>query len=210
MPSSFSGYKVALLGAAAQKRLGADGPVWARLTADMEIVDGAPFDTATVASAKAEVELVYRLGSDLIGPGVTEFDVRDATRAVHVGIEIPAVRLGYQPPNDLKAYLEQNALAMHYVLGPAASDFQDIDLSLAGAIVEVNGEVVASGAGARVLGDPARSVAWLANRLAADGIELLTGALIFSGALAEPVDLRPDQVVTVEIAHVGRATLRTV
>lgn len=203
------GYKVALLSPAAQRRMNAAGPVWGGLTDDMAVADGAEVDLSAVASAKAEVELVFELGSHLVGPGVTESHVLSATSAVYAGIEIPAVPIDALPPSDAKDYLRHSALAWRYVLGQAVNRFDRIDLSLVGAIVEIDGEVVASGAGAQVLGSPARSVAWLANGLARYGKELPAGTLVFSGALADQVALVPGQSVAVEIAHVGRAAVRT-
>ncbi|MFF3872226.1 2-keto-4-pentenoate hydratase [Streptomyces sp. NPDC001978] len=203
------GYKTALLAPEAQRRLGAAGPVWGVLTDDMAINDGDEFDLSTVASAKAEVELVFQLGSDLVGPGVTEADVLAATAAVYAGIEIPSVPRGAEPPTRVGDYLACNALAAGYVLGCAVTGFHDIDMSLVGAVLEVDGDIVSSGAGAQVLGNPVRAVAWLANRLARHGKELHAGMVVFTGGLAAGVALAPGQSVAAEIAHVGRVAFRT-
>lgn len=204
------GYKTALLSRAAQQRLHAAGPVWGLLTDDMPVGDGDQVDLSTVTGAKAEVELVFQLGTDLVGPGVTEVDVLAATAAVRAGIEIPATRADATPPAEIGEYVRQNALAWRFVLGRAFTGFRDVDLSLVGALLEVDGGVVGSGAGARVLGNPVRSVAWLANRLARYGKELHAGMVVFTGALADPVALAPGQSIAVEIGHVGRAAVRTV
>jgi 2-oxo-3-hexenedioate decarboxylase len=42
-------------------------------------------------------------------------------------------------------------------------------------------------AGAAVMGHPAASVAWLADRLATEGEDLRAGQLVFSGGLTAPV-----------------------
>lgn len=204
------GYKIALLDPQAQSRLHADGPVWGQLTDDMALVDGTEFDLGAVASAKAEAELVFQLGADLVGPGATEADVLAATCALHVGIEIPAIPLGGQAATDVEIFAAENTFASHYVLGCAVADFARIDMSLVGAIVEVDGDVVSSGCGARVLGSPARAVAWLANRLALRGKELHAGMIVFTGALADPVPLTSGRRVSVEVAHVGRAAIRAI
>lgn len=204
------GYKIALLDTGAQTRLGATGPVWGQLTDDMALIDGSEFDLSAVASAKAEAELVFQLGADLASPGSTEADVLAATCALHVGIEIPAVPLGDEAATDVETFTRKNAFASAYVLGRAVTEFRRIDMSLIGAIVDVDGNVVGSGCGARVLGSPARAVAWLANRLALRGKQLDAGTLVFTGALAEPVTLATGHRVSVEIAHLGRAAIRVV
>jgi 2-keto-4-pentenoate hydratase len=202
------GYKTALLAPQAQARYGAAGPVWGQLTDGMALVDGAEFDLSALASAKAEAELVFQLGADLVGPGVTEADVLAATCALHAGIEIPAVPLGGQAAADVEAFAGRNTFAWAYVLGRAVTDFTSIDMSLIGAIMEVDGDVVSSGCGARALGSPARAVAWLANRLALRGKEMQAGMLVFTGALAGPVTLTTGRRVSVEVAHVGRVAVR--
>jgi 2-keto-4-pentenoate hydratase len=45
-----------------------------------------------------------------------------------------------------------------------------------------NGEIVNEGTGAEVLGNPAKSVAWLANKLHEFGVSLNKGDVILSGA----------------------------
>jgi 2-oxo-3-hexenedioate decarboxylase len=201
------GYKIALLDPQERARLGAAGPAWGQLTDDMALVDGAEFGLSGVASAKAEVELVFQLGDDLVGPGVTEADALAATWALHVGIEISAVPVGSQAAADVETFTSQNTFASNYIVGRAVTDFTRVDMSLVGAIVEVDGNVVSSGCGARVLGSPARAVAWLANGLAVHGKELHAGMLVFTGALADPVTLTVGRRVSVEIAHLGRAAI---
>jgi 2-keto-4-pentenoate hydratase len=199
------GYKIALLDPQEQARLGAAGPVWGQLTDSMALVDGVEFSLEDVASAEAQAEVVFQLGDDLVGPGVTEADALDATRALLVGVGISAVPLGVQAAADTETFAAGNAFASRYVLGRAATDFAHLDMSLIGAIVEVDGNVVSSGCGARVLGSPARAVAWLANGLAIYGKELQAGMFVFTGPLAGPVTLAAGRRVSVDIAHLGRA-----
>ena len=100
--------------------------------------------------------------------------------------------------------IADNASAGAFLLGPAAVPPTDLeDLRLLGAVLRVNGEVVATAAGAAVMGHPAASVAWLANRLAARDRTLGAGMLVFSGGLTEPVPLQAGVSVTAEIDQLG-------
>jgi 2-keto-4-pentenoate hydratase len=63
-----------------------------------------------------------------------------------------------------------------------------IDLRTIGLVIERDGEVIAMGAGAAVLNQPARAVAWLANTLATYGETLPIGRPILSGSLTAAVD----------------------
>jgi 2-oxo-3-hexenedioate decarboxylase len=59
-----------------------------------------------------------------------------------------------------------------------------------GVVMEKNGEPVALGAGAAVLGHPATAIAMLANHLGARGQEIPAGAMILSGGVTEAVAVK--------------------
>jgi 2-keto-4-pentenoate hydratase len=203
------GVKTALLADDGQRRMGAVAPVWGWLTADMELPDGAVLDCGAFVGIKAEAEIVFTLGADLAGPGVTEADVLRATAAISAGIELPGSARA-TPPASVQEFVRDNTLAAHYILGRPVLDFAGLDLSVLGAVLEVDGEVVSSGAGARALGSPARSVAWLANAVAEMDFVLQAGMIVFTGAVAGPVEVTPGQVISADFAHLGRVGLSAV
>jgi 2-oxopent-4-enoate/cis-2-oxohex-4-enoate hydratase len=95
-----------------------------------------------------------------------------------------------------------------FVLGSAQADPRDLDLSLAGMVLEKNGEVIATGAGAAVQGSPVMAVAWLANTLGKLGIGLKAGEIILSGAQAPLMTVSDGDHFTCEIAGVGKCEMR--
>jgi 2-oxo-3-hexenedioate decarboxylase len=100
--------------------------------------------------------------------------------------------------------IADNASAGLFLLGPTAVRPADVeDLRLLGCVLRVNGNVVATAAGAATMGHPAAAVAWLANRLAGRDQTLKAGMLVFSGGLTEPVPLQPGVSVTAEVAELG-------
>jgi 2-keto-4-pentenoate hydratase len=84
----------------------------------------------------------------------------------------------------------------------------DIGLRLLGVMVTRHGEVVDTGAGAAVLGNPARCVAWLANKLAPFGASLRAGDVILPGAVHRMIGVTPGDVFRAEFAHLGAVTAR--
>src|SRR5437016_354632 len=64
--------------------------------------------------------------------------------------------------------IADNTSAGRFVIGAPVPP-AGIDLRLAGVVLERNGEVVATAAGAAALGHPAAAVAWLVRSLAAEG-----------------------------------------
>ena len=92
--------------------------------------------------------------------------------------------------------------------GEGRADPRDIDLSLAGLVIEKNGALHSTGVGAAVQGSPANAVAWLANTLGALGITLKAGEVILSGAQAPLIEVAHSDVLVATIAGVGTCTAR--
>lgn len=65
------------------------------------------------------------------------------------------------------------------------------------------GDVVATAAGAAVMGHPAAAVAWLVNTLAPGDWHLKLGALVLPGGLTAPVPMGPGAVVSAEFDGLG-------
>ena len=83
-----------------------------------------------------------------------------------------------------------------------------MDLPLIGVVVSRNGEVIDTGAGAAALGNPARCVAWLANKLATFGAGLRAGDIVLPGAVHKMVDVQPGDAFRADFAGIGSVTAR--
>ena len=77
-----------------------------------------------------------------------------------------------------------------------------------GMVLEKNGALVGTGAGAAALGSPVNAIAWLANTLGALGIELKAGEIILSGALSAMVPVAAGDNLRMEIGGIGGCTVR--
>jgi 2-oxopent-4-enoate/cis-2-oxohex-4-enoate hydratase len=75
-------------------------------------------------------------------------------------------------------------------------------------VLEKNGEVVATGAGAAALGSPVNSVAWLANTLGRLGIALKAGEIVLSGSLAAMLPVQRGDSLRVAIGGIGSCSVR--
>ena len=78
-----------------------------------------------------------------------------------------------------------------------------LDLRLIGVLLEHNGEVIATAAGAAALGHPASAVAWLVRSLAAEDEGLRAGDIVLSGGLTAAVPLAAGDVVTATADRLG-------
>ena len=97
-----------------------------------------------------------------------------------------------------------------FVLGDSLVSPHDVDLTTCGMVLEKNGEIVATGAGAAALGSPVNAIAWLANTLGAFGIALQAGEVILSGSLAALIPVQAGDSMNMKIGGIGSASVRFV
>jgi 2-keto-4-pentenoate hydratase len=94
------------------------------------------------------------------------------------------------------------------VLGPRADDWQDFDYVNQAVVVRLNGEIVESGFGRNVLGDPRVALTWLVNELSALGIACEAGQVVTTGTCRVPVTVKPGDVVAADFGVLGRVSCR--
>jgi len=200
------GAKLGLTSVAKQRQMKVDQPLYGWLTGDMAIDVGQPVRCDGYIQPRCEPEIAFMLGADLAGPHVTAAQVLAATAAVHPAIELLDSRFaGYS--FTLPDVIADNASSAGFVVGGQATSPAGIDLRLVGAVLEKNGEVVATAAGAAVLGHPAASVAWLVRALAAGGRGLSAGQVVLSGGLTEAIPVAPGDVVVARFDRLGTIEL---
>jgi 2-oxo-3-hexenedioate decarboxylase len=111
---------------------------------------------------------------------------------------------------DLKSVIADNTSAARYVVGGQATRLNGLDLRTTGIVLEKNGQPVAFGAGAAVLGHPATAIAMLANHLGARGQEIPAGTLILSGGITEAVSVAAGDHVCLHVQGMGSTSMRFV
>jgi 2-keto-4-pentenoate hydratase len=104
--------------------------------------------------------------------------------------------------------VSDNASSGLLVVGGRMVAPEELDLRLVGVAVYRNGELIDTGAGAAALGNPARCVAWLANKLGEFGSGLRRGDVVLSGALHRMVPVRPGDCFQATFAHLGSVTVQ--
>jgi 2-oxo-3-hexenedioate decarboxylase len=200
------GAKLGLTSAAKQKQMNVDQPLYGWLTSDMALDVGQPLQCERFIQPRCEPEIAFLLKHDLEGPHVTAAHVLAATAAVYPAIDVLDSRYaGYS--FTLPDVVADNASGAGFLVGGQAVDPSGIDLRLTGVVLEKNGALVATAAGAAVLGHPAASVAWLVRALAARGRGLTAGQVVMSGALTEAVAVAPGDVVTARFDRLGTVEL---
>jgi 2-oxo-3-hexenedioate decarboxylase len=196
------GAKLGLTSRAKQERMNVDQPLYGWLTSDMLRPTGVPLDLETFIHPRAEPEIAFLLGAEIALPA-TVTSVLAATERIFGAIELIDSRYDafrFRHPD----VVADNASSAGVIVGSVAVAPSDAgDLRLTGCVLRADGEVVATAAGAAVLGHPAESVAWLANALERRGRRLPAGSIVLSGALTDAVALRPGSQVSAEFDGLG-------
>ena len=200
------GAKLGLTSVAKQRQMKVDQPLFGWLTDDMQIDVGQSVECARFIQPRCEPEIAFLLNRDLEGPNVTAAHVLAATEAVFGAIDVLDSRFtGYAFTfNDVVA---DNASSAAFTLGGTPIDPKGIDLRLTGCVFEKNGELIATAAGAAVLGHPAASVAWLVRELARRGRGLSKGQVVMAGALTEAIPVAPGDTVVARFDRLGTVEL---
>ncbi len=202
------GKKIGVTSKAVQNMLNVHQPDFGYLTDRMVYGNGDEMPISEqLIQPRAEGEIAFILKKDLAGPGVTNADVLAATEAVMPCFEIVDSRI-----RDWKIKIQDtvadNASCGLFVLGDSAVDPRKVDLSTVGMVVEKNGSIISTGAGAAALGSPVNCVAWLANTLGRFGISLKAGEVILSGSLVPLEPVVAGDFMRVEIGGIGSASVR--
>jgi 2-oxo-3-hexenedioate decarboxylase len=201
------GTKLGLTSRAKQAQMGVAEPVYGRLFAGTLHGAESPLDVGTLIHPRVEPEIVFAIGQRLAGPGVTTADVLRATTAVCGGLEIIDSRFANYSFTAADVVADNTSEAK-IVLGPRMVPPADLDLSLVGVLLEVDGELVATAAGAATLGHPAEAVASVANWLGSRGQAIEAGWLVLSGSLTAAVPLVAGSHVTATFGHLGSVRVR--
>lgn len=180
------GKKIGITSRAMQVMLGVSEPDYGHILDGMVVAEGEMIRTADLIQPRIEGEIAFILKEDLEGPGVTLADVIRCSEGVIPALEVIDSRI-MDWKIKLPDTVADNASSARIVLGGKITPVLGLDLRTVGMVLEKNGEIAATAAGAAVLGHPAQAVAWLANKLATYRIPLAKGEVILSGSLTAAV-----------------------
>jgi 2-oxopent-4-enoate/cis-2-oxohex-4-enoate hydratase len=201
------GKKIGVTSKVVMDMLKVNQPDFGMLTSGMVFNEGEAVDTSKMIAPRAEAEVAFILKSDLMGPGVTAADVLRATDCVVPCFEIVDSRI-----QDWKIKIQDtvadNASCGVLTLGGRRKSPRDIDLALAGMVLEKNGEVISTSTGAAVQGSPVNAVVWLANTLGRLGIGLKAGEVILSGSQSPLVPVKAGDSLVCSVGGLGSTSVR--
>jgi 2-keto-4-pentenoate hydratase len=181
------GRKIGLTSPAIQAQLGVSEPDYGALweSSFYETEDGAvTIPAGDFLQPRVEGEVAFLIGKSLRGPHITAEDVLQATDAYALGVEIVDSRIA-----DWKIKLidtiADNASYGGFTLGPWDKTLVGKDLGALEMKILHNGELAAEGLSSAAFGHPAKSTAWLANKLLEFGVSLEPGDVVISGGITK-------------------------
>jgi 2-oxo-3-hexenedioate decarboxylase len=201
------GWKAGLTSKAKMLQMGVNVPSVGFLTDRMARPENSVVGTADLVHPRVEAEVAFVTKAMLKGPNCTRERVLAATDYVLPAIEIIDSRFsGFK--FDLPSVIADNGSSARFVGGGRARYADDLDLRTLGVVLEMNGEMVAMGASAAVLGHPAEAIAMLVNILAEQGESLPAGSFVMSGGITEAIAVKSGDNVIARFQELGSVSVR--
>lgn len=206
------GYKIGLTSHTSQLSSKTDEPAYGYLLDDMHYncLAGQVLDlpAESFIAPHMEAELAFVLRSALIGPNITVEQVLAATDYIAPAVEIIDFRIEQRDrfTGDMRSVVDMisdNAASAGIVIGTERMQARDADIPWIGAVLRRNGIIENTGLAAAVQGHPAITIAWLANKLALQGVALQAGQILLSGSFFPPIAAKVGNLFEVDYGRLG-------
>lgn len=186
------GRKIGLTSDAIRKQLNVSEPDYGTLwkSSFYEAANGqVEIPASDFLQPRIEGEVAFLIGERLCGPGITPETILKTVKGYALGVEIVDSRIA-----DWKIKLvdtiADNASYGGFTLGPWDRDVGAVDLSTLVMKITHNGAAAAEGPASAVMGHPALSAAWLANKLSEFGVALEPGDVVISGGITKMLPVK--------------------
>jgi 2-oxo-hept-3-ene-1,7-dioate hydratase len=195
------GYKIGLTSKAMQAASQIDEPDYGHLLDTMMIPDGAKIPHANYCAPRIEIELVFVLNQDLMGPGIGLMEVMRATEYVVPAMELVDARV--RNPRKIFDTVADNGAAAGLIIGGRPLKPFDLDLRWVGGALYRNADIEETGLALGVMGHPALGIAWLANRFGHHGISLPAGQIMLSGSFIRAIWVHKGDTIHADFGPLG-------
>jgi len=169
------------------------------------IEDGGEITLSGYVHPRVEPEICFLMKKPLSGR-VSLLEAMSAVEAIAPALEVIDSRY-----NNFKFSLEDvvadNCSSAGYVIGPLVKP--TVDTANLGMVLRINGQDVAFGSSAAILGHPARSLVSAARCMAEAGESLLPGQVLLAGSASEAVALQPGQNIQLQVDRLGSVSFST-
>ena len=180
------------------------GITYGRLMDYMLLAPDEDLSLSQLLHPKAEPEMAFIMGQDLSGPYVTAPDVMNAPEWVAPAFEIIDSRFHNFKIGSRYDAVVDNTSSARFKLGEGRKCPRELNLADVGMCLQVNGKNTGFGAGASVMGHPARAVAELVRGLWKEGGKgLKKGDIILSGAITPSTPVQVGDALRADFGGLG-------
>ena len=201
------GRKIGLTSAAVQQQLGVDQPDFGVLFSDMNVSGWPEVPHWLLLQPKAEAEVAFVLGRDLIEGDLDDAQIRAAVDYALPALEIVDSRIANWDIT-ITDTVADNASSGLFVLGDRSLPLNEFSPPEVRMQMHRDGELVSQGSGADCLGDPLNALRWLARTSREFGDPLRTGQIVLSGALGPMAVVAPGNQIHADIDPLGSVSVR--
>lgn len=203
-----AGWKVAFAVPAQYEPLKLSGPAFAGLYQSGVRSSGAVFEKGWPLKAGVECEMVARIGRDAPAGGTYTADsIKAHVANLYCGMEVVENRYGDASKLGGPGRIADDVLQAACIVGTEIRDWQKLDFAKVQGRSEHEGKELAAGPGANVMGGAMISLAWLANRLIANGKQLKAGDVVLTGSVHPPQFLPGPGKARAEFVGIGGAEI---
>ncbi len=200
------GYKAALTSIAMQKERGVDEPIMGALLQSALRQESDVIDIVKNARNAVEAEVGVLLKKDLEGPGVTPYDAYNAVECYMAAIEVAVAASGGKRSHHMGIAGQKTTGTV--LFGSNMVSPRGIDLKVEGTVLSINGQVRASATAVEVLGNPLNSIAYIANRAAANGEKLKAGMVLITGSICPAFEVKSGDESRMDFTNLGTVSCR--
>lgn len=178
------GYKIGATTPVMRALLGIPAPAYGGVLQAGVYRDRAVLRRAAFQNPGVECEIAFRMRADTVASAAPYDRARIGRHvdACMAAMEIVDNRYGDYRRVPAPVMMADDFFHAACVLGAERLDWQGIDLAGIGGRIRIDGRIAGAGTGAAVMGHPLEALAWLANRLAADGRALRAGEFVLTGS----------------------------
>jgi 2-keto-4-pentenoate hydratase len=196
------GRKIGLTSSAVQQQLGVEQPDFGVLFAEMDVSGWPEVPSRLLLQPKAEAEIAFILGRDLIDGDLDDDQIRAAVDYAVPALEIVDSRIANWDIT-ITDTVADNASSGLFVLGDTPLSLDEFNPRAARMQMYRNDILVSQGSGADCLCDPLNALGWLARTARDFADPLRAGQLVLSGALGPMVAVAPGDRIHADIAPLG-------
>jgi 2-keto-4-pentenoate hydratase len=206
------GYKIALASAEMRRFVGVEHPQAGMILESTIHRTPAAVRAADYLRLIVEFEIGVQMAEDLPAADAP-FSVERVAKAV--GAVMPALELADDRNADYAELakhpfelIADNTWNEGVVLGYPLAEWRNLNLRAVRGRGKINGKAVGEGVGGDAMGHPLKSVAWIADHLAAHGRGLLRSDIVITGSIITSKAVVPGDLVQFSVEGLGEVELR--